>query len=235
MINNMRYWLNGFCILFCAVFILLGCTKPSIIFDLSAPNLTKKEKVDAQILIMRPDAVLAFQTNFVVAKTEGNQISYFDRALWSDELSKLVQIKIVEVFENAESFSGVGISGQGILPDYRVVSAIRSFHLDERMIYNENGNVDTTKSEECKYKESVIAVNEDRKEHWSIVNIAVKIIDESNRHVIASKSFCREKKETSKNVKIAVKGLNDVLTDVLKDIERFTVIKIVEDRKNEKS
>jgi cholesterol transport system auxiliary component len=100
-------------------------------FDLSA-NATGKGPTShgKQILIPTPTALSAIDSNQIVVRVSGSQLQYLAKAQWSDKLSRMVQSKLVEAFENSGKVGGVGVPGQGLAIDYQVVTDIRTFEIN---------------------------------------------------------------------------------------------------------
>ncbi|MET0747949.1 MAG: ABC-type transport auxiliary lipoprotein family protein [Rhizobium sp.] len=100
-------------------------------FDLSA-NVTGKGPAahGKQILIPSPTALSAIDSNQIVVRVSGSELQYLAKAQWSDKLSRMVQSKLVEAFENSGKVGGVGVPGQGLAIDYQVVTDIRAFEID---------------------------------------------------------------------------------------------------------
>lgn len=129
-------------------------------FDLSA-NATGKGPAahGKQILIPAPTALSAIDSNQIVVRVGGSELQYLAKAQWSDKLSRMVQSKLVEAFENSGKVGGVGVPGQGLAIDYQVVTDIRSFEIDAA-----NGN-------------------------QAVVEISAKILNDRNGSVRAQKVF----------------------------------------------
>jgi cholesterol transport system auxiliary component len=100
-------------------------------FDLSA-NATGKGPAahGKQILIPAPTALSAIDSNQIVVRVGGSELQYLAKAQWSDKLSRMVQSKLVEAFENSGKVGGVGVPGQGLAIDYQVVTDIRTFEIN---------------------------------------------------------------------------------------------------------
>ena len=224
----------GKCFLFGILIILTGCinnttgdpTTRAKHFDLSAPvvNAISKSK-DNQVFIMKPKVNHALSKKKITVVTNGNQISYFKDWFWSDDLSSLVQAKIVEVFENKNYFEGVGTLGQGVSTDYRIVTEIRAFQFEVRELgARTSGCLEysdlslTSQGEENSSKKEM--------EFWAIAKISVKIIHERKGKVKASNTYCSETIVDSKKVDKVVDRLNVVLGQVLKQISQDTVTEI---------
>ena len=65
-----------------------------------------------------------------MVKPTDQQIAYFPQAVWSDKLPRLVRARLVEVFENAKAFDGVGTGRDRIQADLVLVVDIRAFQVE---------------------------------------------------------------------------------------------------------
>jgi cholesterol transport system auxiliary component len=104
---------------------------PPRIYDLTAPKslATVRAATSAQILVPEPSAVKAVDSDRIMVREAGNEISYLGDAQWSDRLPRLVQLRLVEALENSGRVKAVGRPGQGLLIDYQLVTDIRAFEL----------------------------------------------------------------------------------------------------------
>jgi cholesterol transport system auxiliary component len=82
-----------------------------------------------QILVPQPSALKALDSEQIVIRPSMSEIQYLAGAQWSDALSKMVQAKLVQAFENSGRLGGVGMPGQGLAIDYQIVTDIRSFEV----------------------------------------------------------------------------------------------------------
>lgn len=122
--------------LMCAMAGLSGCaavggaSKPLDTYDLAAPDVsrTKARKSGIQILIAEPQALKALDSESIVVRS-GSSIEYLAGSQWGDRLPKIVQARLVEVFENSGRFGGVGRPGEGLAIDYQVMTDIRAFEI----------------------------------------------------------------------------------------------------------
>ncbi len=117
------------------VVLLSSCVSnpaPREIYNLTAPSdFPISGSIDFQLLIVQPKAVLALNTKSIAVVSSDNQISYFPLASWSDDLSNLIQSRIVEAFQSTNQIRGVGTPGQGMTVDYRLVTEISEFQFNE--------------------------------------------------------------------------------------------------------
>ena len=82
-----------------------------------------------QILVPQPSALKALDSEQIVIRPSASEIQYLAGAQWSDSLSKMVQAKLVQAFENTGRLGGVGMPGQGLAIDYQSVTDIRAFEV----------------------------------------------------------------------------------------------------------
>ncbi len=82
-----------------------------------------------QILVPPPSALKALDGEQIVIRPSASEIQYLAGAQWSDSLSKMVQAKLVQAFENTGRLGGVGMPGQGLAIDYQIVTDIRAFEV----------------------------------------------------------------------------------------------------------
>ncbi len=186
----------------CLTLLLSGCiiggsTAPNAIFDLSAPaDPDVRYQSNAQILIPKPRAIQALATSNIAVVSDGNEISYFPKVVWSDELPNLVQANLVETFENSGRIKAVGLPGEGLLINYQISTEIRAFQL------NVSGG------------------------RRAIVSIAAKIINDRNGRVVATEIFRAEVPVPSDQPAAAVLGMNSAANAVFTDIAAWVLRRI---------
>ena len=110
-----------------------------------------------QILVPQPSALKALDGDQIVIRPSPSEIQYLAQAQWSDSLSKMVQAKLVQAFENTGRLGGVGMPGQGLAIDYQIVTDIRTFEIQAsgadtavveisaKLLNDRNGTVRTQK------------------------------------------------------------------------------------------
>jgi cholesterol transport system auxiliary component len=115
-----------------AALLLAGCAsliagRPSAIFDLTAPGDLPVAKGDAQILVPEPTTVKALDTDRIAARPTPSEYAYLPGAVWSDQLPKLLQTRLVQTLQNSGRARAVAMPGQGLLIDYQIVLDVRAF------------------------------------------------------------------------------------------------------------
>ncbi|RFZ89206.1 ABC transporter [Shinella sp. WSJ-2] len=99
-------------------------------FSLSAQSSVEGPSAKSrQLLVPQPSALKALDSEQIVIRPTPSEIQYLAKAQWSDSLSKMVQAKLVQAFENTGRLGGVGMPGQGLAIDYQLVTDIRSFEV----------------------------------------------------------------------------------------------------------
>ncbi len=100
-------------------------------YDLTAPSdFGRIGSSRAQLLIANPSAVGVLDTERIVLRPDPAVITYLRGAQWADKLPRLVQIRLVEAFENTARIRAVGRPGEGLLIDYQLVLDVRRFEAD---------------------------------------------------------------------------------------------------------
>lgn len=121
-------------------FMLSGCgtllgggTKPVDTFDLSAAPSVRSHphaRHRLQLLIPEPAALKMFDGQNIVVRSGPASIAYLKGAQWGDRLSKIVQSRLLQAFEDTGRVGGVGTPGQGLAIDDQVITEIREFSID---------------------------------------------------------------------------------------------------------
>lgn len=112
--------------------LLGGCTAvPPDTFELSSPaDVTVRGSTRAQILIPEPTAIKTLDNDKIVVKTAPYAVEYLAQSQWSDRLPRMVQLRLLQAFENTGRIGAVGVPGQGLAIDYQLVMEIRRFEID---------------------------------------------------------------------------------------------------------
>lgn len=106
-----------------------GPAKPPMpSYDLAAPtSFPSLKKLSGQLAVAEPTAVVMYQTQRILLRAKDGGFTFLENAQWSDSLTKLVQAKFIQAFENAQLFSSVDLPVDGVTPDFRLQTDIRSF------------------------------------------------------------------------------------------------------------
>ncbi len=111
---------------------LAGCAAilpqtPSAIFDLSAPDKVGGGRTGLQVLVPQPTAVKALDNDRIAARPTPSEYAYLPNAVWSDQLPKLLQARLMQTLQSSGRVRAAALPGQGLLIDYQLVVDIRAF------------------------------------------------------------------------------------------------------------
>ncbi len=135
-------------------------------------------KYSTQILVAEPKALKIYDSQNIVIATSATGLEYLGGAQWADRLPSLVQVKLVETLQNS-GFSAVGLPGQGLAIDYQLITEIRDFSV--RLDGNDPDGYDRAK-----------------------IAIFVKLLNDRNGDVVASRAFMSEASATTGNYPAAL-------------------------------
>ncbi|WP_188409615.1 ABC-type transport auxiliary lipoprotein family protein [Agaricicola taiwanensis] len=119
-----------------AAFLLGGCAllstpTPPDTYTLTAPSFTKSSRAPRGLLVIaQPTAISAIDSERIVARPATGEITYVQESQWSDGLTRLLQARILESFENASRLSAVGRVGDRLSSDFQLATDVRSFEVD---------------------------------------------------------------------------------------------------------
>jgi cholesterol transport system auxiliary component len=180
-----------------AAVLMSGCstTPPSDTFDLAAPAVsTDRSAHRRQILVPVPTAIKAINSEKIVVRVSPSEVQYLSGSQWSDTLPRMVQAKLVQAFEATGKLGGVGVPGQGLAIDEQVVTEIRTFEVQAY------GGV----------KQANIA-------------ISVKILNDRNGSVRATKLFTATAPVTGSEPPAFVDGLDRAFADIASQIVTWSL------------
>lgn len=105
---------------------------PRDTFEITAPASFSSIRggTSAQILIKLPNALKSIDSDRIVVRANGSEITYMSGAQWSDSVPRMVQAKLVEAFENTGATGATAKPGDGLVIDYQIISDIRRFEID---------------------------------------------------------------------------------------------------------
>jgi phospholipid/cholesterol/gamma-HCH transport system substrate-binding protein len=102
------------------------------IYDLAAASAfpDSQKTMKAQIAVPDPSAILLFDSQKILTRSDTGVYSNVSNAQWADNLPKLVQARIVQSFENAQQIGVVSRPLDQLNPQYRLELTIRSFQIE---------------------------------------------------------------------------------------------------------
>jgi len=167
-----------------------GAGPPSAFYDLSARATPGegKARLSTQVLIPEPRAIRALDTDSIAVRPSPQTLSYYGSVQWADRLPKLVQVAVVQSLEDSGRVRAVGLPGEGLLINYQIPLEIRAFE-----------------------------IRTDGRPR-AVVEIAAKLLNDSNGHVLASRVFTAEAPASSDQVGPGVAALDTALKQVLDEL-----------------
>ena len=167
-------------------------------FDLTAPTSFSSNlgQTRAQILVSMPTALKSLDSEMIVVRPGGAELTYFGDAQWSDRLPRMVQEKLIQTFENSGHVRSVAKPGDGVVVDYKIATSIRAFEL--------------------------VAEGQDT----AVVSLSVKIINDRNGRVRASRLFRATAPASLASPAKAVSALDQASDVVLSEILAW-VVKVI--------
>ena len=102
-----------------------------MIYDLAAAtDFPPSEKaIKAQLVVPDPSALILFDSQKILIRSDAGTYSNLDDAQWADNLPKLIQARIVQSFENAHQLNAVSRPLEQLTADYRLELVIQSFQI----------------------------------------------------------------------------------------------------------
>jgi len=165
-------------------------------FDLTASVsevATAASARNRQLLVADPSALKALDSEQILVRVSGAEIRYLSQSQWSDRLTRVVQSKLVEAFENTGRLGGVGRPGQGLAIDYQLITDVRSFE--------------------------IAAEGTDR----GVVEISAKLLNDRNGTVKAQRVFRAEVPSSGSDSSAYVAALDRAFARVTADIVAWTL------------
>lgn len=183
-----------------ATTVLSACgSAPRDTFDLSVNTVAtdiNAKHKKIQLLIAKPSAVKALDGQDIVIR-EGESIAYLKQAQWSDRLPDLIQARLVQAFDNSNRFGGVGRPGDGLAVNYQILTDIRAFD---------------------------VKVSGARR--IATVEIGVKIMDDRNGSIKATRVFTAQSSVTGTGNDQYARALNTAFETMTMDIVNWTISSI---------
>ena len=115
--------------------LLAACSSgaPPATFDLTAPrDGIAAGRGRGLLVVAEPQALAALDSNRILIRTSDGGIAYLPDAQWSDRLPKLLQVRLIQTFENGSRLQAVGRPGDRLVPAAQLNSEIRTFGIDEK-------------------------------------------------------------------------------------------------------
>ncbi|MGO4674817.1 ABC-type transport auxiliary lipoprotein family protein [Bosea sp. 2YAB26] len=100
-------------------------------YDLSAPrDFGRVGGARAALVINEPTTVQTLDSDRMIVRDSAGALSFLGGTQWADRVPKLVQIRLLQTFENGSRIASVSLPGERIVPDFQLNTDIRSFNID---------------------------------------------------------------------------------------------------------
>jgi len=109
-----------------------GGSKPAPpTYDLTPAEvvLARRKKIAKQLIVAEPTTLIAYDTQKILVRGPGGETKFLDDAQWADSVPKLVQVKVIESFENTNAFLSVGRPSEGLAADFQLLIDLREFQV----------------------------------------------------------------------------------------------------------
>jgi phospholipid/cholesterol/gamma-HCH transport system substrate-binding protein len=97
------------------------------VFELVAPSMAPLDNApDVQLTVSEPTAVVSFDTQKILYRSEGGETMPAEDGQWGDTLPKILQAKVIHTFENA-NYMRVVRATDGFPSDHQLLLDLRRF------------------------------------------------------------------------------------------------------------
>lgn len=168
------------------------------LYDLS-PKSTFPDEVPSaswQLVVEAPNAPTSIDTDRVAIKPGPLELKYFPTAKWTDRAPAMVQMLLIESFENSGKIVAVGRRAIGLSGDYVLKSELREFQAER---FGPDGATTVR------------------------VRINLKLVRVTSGIIIASESFERQATAASDTPRDVVLAFDEALGGVLKRAVLWTL------------
>jgi len=183
---------------------LTGCTVASLVgansepppatFDLLVKAHRGLGRLGVQMVVNEASAVEALSSARIAIKTGPHEISYFAATAWTDKLPRLLQMRLIESFENSHILKAVGTGNDRIRGDVGLSMEIRDFQVE---------------------------VN--KRVAQAHIRLFVKLVDEDRGQLLASREFSDTSSAASDSPSDGVEALNQSYDMIAKKLMRWIV------------
>jgi cholesterol transport system auxiliary component len=174
-----------------------GASASLDIYTLTPARPTPARSTGRHIVVTPAAASGALMTDRILIKPNPLQAEYLPSGRWADPAPVLVQSLVVASLQNSGAFRLVGRDDAGLLPDFTLLADLRDFQAEAPT--GPDGA-------------------------WTVrIRIAVTLIDESDRRVLASRTFDQTALAPSDQTLILVNAFDAAIAQVLQQIVDWTI------------
>ena len=115
-----------------ATLLLASCgAAPLATFDLSAPSTDVKARALRGVLVIsEPSAAAPADSDRIVVRTAPSAVAVAKGAQWAERLPRMLQMRLIQTFENAKLLKSISRPGDGAMPDHALAWDVRRFEMD---------------------------------------------------------------------------------------------------------
>ena len=183
---------------------LAGCTVASLVgaesgpapatHDLLASSRRGLGHLPIQLTVSEPSAVEALSNSRIAIKPGPHEISYFAAAVWTDKLPRLLQLRLIQTFQNSRILKSVSNGTERIRGDIGFSWEIRDFQIEVN-----NGSAQAH------------------------ARFYVKLVDEDKGVLIAAKEFSATMRASNDSTKAGVEALKEAFAATSAKIMRWII------------
>jgi len=152
-------------------------------------TVTAPRPAKFQLVIEEPTSVRALGSNRILVKPSPQKITYYKGAAWSDRLPSLVQVRMIQAFQNAGLVKAVGTRADRLDADLELATQLNAFQIEME------GGAAT-----------------------AYVNLYVKAVDGQRGRMVASRGFERRIPVEGRNAPAMVAALDQAFDSTMRDI-----------------
>ena len=186
---------------------LPGSGEPPRIFTLSPKSTFSIDlpDVDWQLLVELPNSPTGINSPRIAVQRTPLEIDYFARASWTDNMPRMVQVLLVESFENSNKIVSVGRQAATLRADFILKTDIREF--------------------QAEYPEGSLQGQESVEGIVPNVNVRMnfKLVRMPGRRIVASRTFEQKQAAPGPDLLDIVRGFDDALGVVLRHVVEWTL------------
>ncbi|WP_085883559.1 ABC-type transport auxiliary lipoprotein family protein [Oceanibacterium hippocampi] len=182
----------------CAGSLLPGSGPAPNLYTLTPKSTFRDDlpKVDWQLVVEEPLAAGGLDNVKIALRPNQTEFKYFADARWTDRAPRMIQMLIVESFENSGRIVAVGRQSVGLRSDYNLRSDLREFQAE----YFDDDN-------------PVIRVR-----------LNVKMIRQPRQEIIASETFEGSVRSEGRDMQSIVLAFDDALGTVLRRVVEWGLL-----------
>ncbi|MCD7059405.1 ABC-type transport auxiliary lipoprotein family protein [Pelagibacterium xiamenense] len=174
---------------------LAGCfgARQLTTYDLTAAaQAAVPRRSNRTVIVDVPDAIQIYDSERIVVREPGGVLSYLADSQWSDVLPRLVQTRMLQSFRDA-GVANIGAPSDPLDAEVILATDVRAFELDTS-----------------------------RGAAMARVSLAVRLVDDWDRRIIASQTFSADVPASSLNAPTVVAALNTALDSVIVELVAWT-------------